>query len=270
MPDLPDQVDLFSGRLSVAIPIGPFQLFYNNNVWRYSTVDEDGVSKVQALAHTFLAMGEREDAEGYFQEALQGAIQFIQSPPNRLIVYYTVYIEFLAEEGRFDEISSLRVRLAEATHEPVAPFHQVRLLQLDARLAALQGETQRARRLLEEAMAVEVFSGVDHPVALATRLGLAELALLEKRWKDAAEGSRSLRRVARERLGEDALLFLEAELVHGTALLHLGDEDEGLRLVQSARERLPPGWQASRMGSSALLEALARRSQPGAFEFTAR
>ncbi len=48
-PGLPDQVDLFSGRLSVAIPIGPFQLVYNNNVWRYSTVDEGGVPKVQAL-----------------------------------------------------------------------------------------------------------------------------------------------------------------------------------------------------------------------------
>lgn len=30
-----DQVDLFSGRLTMTIPIGPFSLIYNSNVWRY-------------------------------------------------------------------------------------------------------------------------------------------------------------------------------------------------------------------------------------------
>lgn len=215
------------------------------------------------LARASLAMGNREDAEKGFREALEGAIRHIRSPPNGLVVYYAATIELLAEEGRFDEIPALRDRLAEATHEPVAPFHRVRLLQLDARLAALRGEVRIARRLLEEALAVEVFSGVDHPVALTTRLGLAELALLEERWKEAADGSRSLLRVARERLGDVAPLVLEAELVYGTALLRQGEADEGLRWVRRAEERLPRGWRASRMGSAALLEAVARVESRG-------
>ena len=40
-PQQIDHIDLFSGRLSATIPIGPFNLFYNSNVWRYST-DNDG------------------------------------------------------------------------------------------------------------------------------------------------------------------------------------------------------------------------------------
>ena len=48
-PALPDQVDLFSGRLSVTLPIGPYTLVYNNNVWRYSEVVENNQIKIQAL-----------------------------------------------------------------------------------------------------------------------------------------------------------------------------------------------------------------------------
>ncbi len=210
------------------------------------------------LAHAFLLMGEKEDAERWFREALDGAIQFIRSPPNGSFVYYAVYIEFLAGEARFDEVALLRGQLAEAMHQPVSPFHQVRLLQLDARLAALNGEAPEARRLLEEAMAIKVFSGADHPLALATRLRLAELALVEKRWQAAAEGSRSVLRVAQERLGESAPLFLEAKLIHGTALWHLGEQDQSLEFVQRVKERLPQGWQPSKMGSSAVREALDR------------
>lgn len=44
---LPDQVDLFSGRLSVTLPIGPFTLAYNNNVWRYRDVIEGGQPRIQ-------------------------------------------------------------------------------------------------------------------------------------------------------------------------------------------------------------------------------
>ena len=47
-PALPDQVDLFSGRLSVTIPIGPFILAYNNNVWRYEEVTENRQVKIRA------------------------------------------------------------------------------------------------------------------------------------------------------------------------------------------------------------------------------
>ncbi len=39
-----DHVDLFSGNLAMTIPIGPFSLIYNSNVWRYQEeVDEDEV-----------------------------------------------------------------------------------------------------------------------------------------------------------------------------------------------------------------------------------
>ncbi len=37
-----DQVDLFSGALNIAIPMGPFSLAYNSNVWRYRR-DADGL-----------------------------------------------------------------------------------------------------------------------------------------------------------------------------------------------------------------------------------
>ena len=43
-----DTVDLFSGSLSVTLPIGPFALAYNSNVWRYTTVIEGGVEKIRA------------------------------------------------------------------------------------------------------------------------------------------------------------------------------------------------------------------------------
>ncbi|MBZ0112951.1 MAG: hypothetical protein K8J08_10850, partial [Thermoanaerobaculia bacterium] len=47
-PALPDQVDLFTGRLSATVPIGPFALVYNNNVWRYSEVQEGKQIKIKA------------------------------------------------------------------------------------------------------------------------------------------------------------------------------------------------------------------------------
>ncbi len=47
-PAFPDQVDLFSGRLSVALSAGPFALVYNNNVWRYIEVMENGQIRIQA------------------------------------------------------------------------------------------------------------------------------------------------------------------------------------------------------------------------------
>lgn len=44
-----DQVDLYSGRLSLTIPVGPFSLIYNSNVWRYQAWDDgDGVSRIRA------------------------------------------------------------------------------------------------------------------------------------------------------------------------------------------------------------------------------
>lgn len=48
VPALPDQVDLFSGRLSVTFPLGPFTLIYNNNVWRYSEVVENNQLEIRA------------------------------------------------------------------------------------------------------------------------------------------------------------------------------------------------------------------------------
>lgn len=44
-----DQVDLYSGRLSLTIPVGPFTLYYNNNVWRYEEVIENKESRIQAI-----------------------------------------------------------------------------------------------------------------------------------------------------------------------------------------------------------------------------
>ncbi|MCH9646803.1 MAG: RHS repeat-associated core domain-containing protein [Deltaproteobacteria bacterium] len=43
-----DQVDLFSGRLSAVVPIGPFSMVYGSNVWRYAMVEESGTTKVRA------------------------------------------------------------------------------------------------------------------------------------------------------------------------------------------------------------------------------
>ncbi|MEM9596202.1 MAG: hypothetical protein AAGD06_18165, partial [Acidobacteriota bacterium] len=36
-----DHVDLYSGRLSAKIPLGPFALTYNTNIWRYQVVEDD-------------------------------------------------------------------------------------------------------------------------------------------------------------------------------------------------------------------------------------
>ncbi|MEM9596395.1 MAG: RHS repeat-associated core domain-containing protein [Acidobacteriota bacterium] len=36
-----DHVDLFSGRLSATIPLGPFSITYNTNVWRYQLWDDN-------------------------------------------------------------------------------------------------------------------------------------------------------------------------------------------------------------------------------------
>ncbi|MEM7048500.1 MAG: RHS repeat-associated core domain-containing protein [Acidobacteriota bacterium] len=47
-PDLPDQVDLFSGRLSLVLPVGPLTLVYNNNVWRYTPVIENMQPRLRA------------------------------------------------------------------------------------------------------------------------------------------------------------------------------------------------------------------------------
>lgn len=38
-----DQIDLFSGRLTLTLPIGPFTLIYNSNVWRYVFDTESGL-----------------------------------------------------------------------------------------------------------------------------------------------------------------------------------------------------------------------------------
>ncbi len=43
-----DQIDLFSGRLSLVLPQGPFAVVYNSNVWRYEIVVEDGEERVRA------------------------------------------------------------------------------------------------------------------------------------------------------------------------------------------------------------------------------
>ncbi|MEM7352045.1 MAG: RHS repeat-associated core domain-containing protein [Acidobacteriota bacterium] len=43
-----DNVDLFSGKLSVTLPIGPFLLSYNSNVWKYQQVVENGQIEIEA------------------------------------------------------------------------------------------------------------------------------------------------------------------------------------------------------------------------------
>lgn len=45
-----DTVDLFSGTLSLHIPIGPFSLTYNSNVWRYETVLEKDIERIHAMS----------------------------------------------------------------------------------------------------------------------------------------------------------------------------------------------------------------------------
>lgn len=51
-----DQVDLYTGRLSAHIPVGPFNLFYNSNVWRYS-YDSDGKIVAQPDRATTAGLG---------------------------------------------------------------------------------------------------------------------------------------------------------------------------------------------------------------------
>ncbi|MEM7354898.1 MAG: hypothetical protein AAF657_29080, partial [Acidobacteriota bacterium] len=43
-----DQVDLFSGRLSIALPLGPFALVYNSNIWRYEIIMEEEEERIRA------------------------------------------------------------------------------------------------------------------------------------------------------------------------------------------------------------------------------
>lgn len=44
--DQVDQVDLFSGTLSMTLPVGPFRLSYNSNIWRYEVVEDGGQSHI--------------------------------------------------------------------------------------------------------------------------------------------------------------------------------------------------------------------------------
>ncbi|MEM1206842.1 MAG: hypothetical protein AAGN66_26650, partial [Acidobacteriota bacterium] len=43
-----DQVDLFTGTLSLSVPVGPFTMSYTSNVWRYQPVIENGQPRIQA------------------------------------------------------------------------------------------------------------------------------------------------------------------------------------------------------------------------------
>ncbi|MEM7355768.1 MAG: hypothetical protein AAF657_33440, partial [Acidobacteriota bacterium] len=43
-----DGVDLFSGSLSLGVPVGPFNLIYSSNVWRYDVVVVDGADTLRA------------------------------------------------------------------------------------------------------------------------------------------------------------------------------------------------------------------------------
>lgn len=51
-----DQVDLFSGRLTITLPIGPFTLVYNSNVWRYQ-IDGQGYIEAQPDRQTTGGLG---------------------------------------------------------------------------------------------------------------------------------------------------------------------------------------------------------------------
>ena len=54
-----DQVDLMTGTLSVGIPIGPFDLVYNSNVWRYKQrlVDGQVLTKARPDSKTTAGLG---------------------------------------------------------------------------------------------------------------------------------------------------------------------------------------------------------------------
>ena len=43
-----DQIDLFTGRLAVVLPLGPFALVYNSNIWRYEAVLEGGEEHIRS------------------------------------------------------------------------------------------------------------------------------------------------------------------------------------------------------------------------------
>ena len=94
-PNLPDQVDLFSGRLSVTIPIGPFTLVYNNNVWRYVDTEENGVPKVWAQPDRLqnaglgwhLGWGELYEPNHWYNDSIAGQWLYVGADGSRHFFY---------------------------------------------------------------------------------------------------------------------------------------------------------------------------------------
>lgn len=92
---MPDQVDLFSGRLSVTLPIGPFTLVYNNNVWRYSEVEEGGQIKIQAQPDRLqnsgigwhLGWGELYPPSHWYNDTLGGQWLYVGADGTRHVFY---------------------------------------------------------------------------------------------------------------------------------------------------------------------------------------
>ncbi|MEM9291879.1 MAG: RHS repeat-associated core domain-containing protein [Acidobacteriota bacterium] len=91
VPGMPDHVDLFSGRLSATLPVGPFQLVYTNNVWRYENVIEGGQPKIQATPDRLnsaglgwhLGWGELYEPSHWYNDSDQGLWLYVGDDGSR-------------------------------------------------------------------------------------------------------------------------------------------------------------------------------------------
>jgi len=94
-PALPDQVDQFSGRLSVTVPIGPFTLVYNNNVWRYSEEPDGKQIKIRAEPDRLqnaglgwhLGWGELYNPEHWYNNSIANQWLYVGADGSRHLFY---------------------------------------------------------------------------------------------------------------------------------------------------------------------------------------
>ncbi|MCH9651821.1 MAG: RHS repeat-associated core domain-containing protein [Deltaproteobacteria bacterium] len=90
-----DQVDLYSGRLSLTIPVGPFTLYYNNNVWRYENVPEGKEYRTKAIPDRLttaglgwhVGWGELYHADHWYNPSETGQWMFVGRDGSRRFFY---------------------------------------------------------------------------------------------------------------------------------------------------------------------------------------
>ncbi len=92
-----DRVDLFSGTLSLLIPIGPFSLHYNSNVWRYESVVEGQAVAIRATPDRqttaglgwHLAWGEVYSPDHWYNDT--GRWLYVSDDGGRHVFYNTLH-----------------------------------------------------------------------------------------------------------------------------------------------------------------------------------